>query len=91
MVERDRPGDHGEVRPQQCGRLYDGKVGLVVVGQREHTLAEGKVEARNREVPGVAGVCDEAGHVRMVGGEIEVVDALIVLVDHHEAPAQRIQ
>ena len=40
---------------------------------------------------GVAGVCDEAGHVRVVGVEVEVGDAPAVPVDHHEAPAQRVQ
>ena len=88
---RDRPGDHGQIRPQQRGRLHDGEVGLVVVGQREHPLAGREVQARDGEVPGVAGVGDEAGHVGVVGVEVEVVDAPVVPVDHHEPPAQRIQ
>ena len=88
---RDGPRDDGQVGPQQRRRHGDREVGLVVVGQRQHAGAEGMVETGCAQVVRVGGVGHQARDVGVVGPEIEGVDPVGRLVDHHELLAERVE
>ncbi len=88
---RDRPGHDRQLRPQQRGRHGDRQVGVVVVGERQHTRAVGVAESGDPEVVGVGGVGGETRDVGVVRLQLERVDALAGLVDHHDLLAQRVE
>ncbi len=92
---RDRggngPRDDGQVGTQQRRRHGDGEIGLVVTGERQHAGAERMVETGCAQVVRIAGVGNEARDVRVIGPQIEGVDPVGRLVDHHELLAERVE
>ena len=88
---RDGPRDDGQVGTQQRRRHGDGEVGLVVVGQRQHAGAEGMVETGCAQVVRIGGVGHQARDVGVIGPQIEGVDPVGRLVDHHELLSERVE
>ena len=83
--------EHRQVRAQQPRGRGDGKVRLIVVGQREHADTVPRQQAGKAEVRRVAAVGGERRNLGTVVRELRFVDPQLVDVEHDEALAARVE
>jgi hypothetical protein len=88
---RNGPRDHRKSRTDQGGGHGDHQIDLVVVGERQDSLALRVLDPGDGEGVRVAGVGGESGYVGVVGVDVQGVDAVGGGVEDDEAASERVQ
>ena len=88
---RDGPRDNGQVGTQQRRRHRDCEIGLIVVGERQYAGTEGMVEPGCAQVVRIGGVGRQSWKIGVIGPQLEGVDAVGRVIDHHQLLSERIE